>query len=479
MSDASDRLQGVFRQLARASLTSSGSQAASGESSLNPIASNLSQAGQAYQLNPVTESRSGFSMFGGGFGSGLGGLLGRGMEGLGGLLGEAGSGAGGAAATGEPGAAAPRVAAGAGAAGCQLDAQTLADLDKFTLRLVDDYRNGLTNIQNNAATSASARRDAVAPVWTWVRANLPGTRLMRSIAHSNLTDAEKQRHLGWFAIQVLRVEFLLGWIQMGGLNQASLPTWERQAPDNLDEFYTSDEGMGGGDSDWCTRFAGYGRKRTGFTPGLITGLMFNSGYRLYEWAVHDRTHDHRDWTGVLGIAGNSNDGVLVIQRGDFRNLTTTLNSSSNIGNDIDSFFNTQGMTPQCGDILVTGRSGNNWKNASFNSHTVAVEEYDAASRVIYTLEGNAGNSRCVGKKIDLTDTAETGKLLYLVRPGHQQHLGAAPAPGCTLTQSQINDLRTGVGNYVSELATVAINLNYLKTTGNTDRVYTWYTGNAA
>lgn len=495
MSNPGDKLQGIFSLLSRESLAGNNSRAAAGGQS-DSIARALSGAGEAFQLNQVTESGSGFSMFGGGIpGLDMGAITDLAKQS--GLdTGEAGSledisdvlqngnsdsntdsnsGDSGASTTSNETSGTPSTTT----SGDQLDPQTQADFDTITNGIHSSFQDELQSIQNDAPVGADERRSAVGAMKEWVRNNLPGTSLCYSIAHSALSDAEKKLELGWLNIQVLRMEFLLGWLHLGGLNQSPFPTWERSAPDNLDEFYTSNEVMGGGDGDWCTRFAGYGRKRTGFTPGLVTGRMFNSGYRVYNWAVHDRKYNHDSWPAALGISNPSNEGVEVIQRDAFNTLATTLGTSSDKGGDVDNFFATQGVTPQCGDILIQGKDNNQWKT-DMHSHTMVVEDYDAATRCIYTVEGNYNYSRCGGRKIDLTDKTNTGKLLYLVRPGFQQHQGDR-TPGAVLSRDQINEVHRGMANYVSELARVAVELQYLKLNSSdpghtTARVYTWYTG---
>lgn len=496
MSNIGDKLQNAFARMARESSANSNSKGSGLTKS--PIASSLGKAGNAYQLNDVTEITSGFANLYGNnnpsdsFAGGLFDNLD--LAGLAdkfdieeiiedvdieGVVEEVAENQGnndpqaenneenGGNSQGNNG-------QGNNQQACQLSGAHQTAFNEITQGLAADYQSAVTALDN--ASTRTERRNATDDLWTWTRSNFPNMELMQGIAQSqSLTTAQKQYELGRFAVLVLRMEFLIGWSRLEGPNQNSVPTWERSAPDNLDEFYTSNAAMGGGDSAWCSRFAGYARKRLGFRTDLISHLLFNSGLRLYEWAVHDRTHDHKDWSTELGTNGATNNGVLVIPKADFASLVTTLNSSQDTAADVNAFFNDPSrFVPQAGDLCIFGKNGNTWKTG-FGSHTTTIEKYDAATQTFYSIEGNFSN-RALGRKFDLKDKTITDEILYIIRPGIDQHHGAASFD-CVLTQAQINELYQGMENYLDALAGVATAKNYFHHNDNDAMVYTWYTGN--
>lgn len=348
-----------------------------------------------------------------------------------------------------------------------------SNYDLLTQSIDTEFSNALNDL--SIASSRNQRRDATDSLFTFTRQYFPHPGLMQSIAQSQqLSESQKQFELGRFAVLVLKMEFLIGWCRLDGSNQNSVPTWERSAPDNLDEFYTSDDAMGGGDGMWCSRFAGYARKRLGFRDDLISHLLFNSGLRLYEWSVNDRTHDHIPWPTKLNVSDPTNQNLKVIQTQDFIDLVATLDTSSDKATDVNAFFaDSNRFEPQAGDLCILGRSGNRWKTSS-GSHTVTVEKYDVSSQCIYTIEGNYTN-RVLGRKLDLKDTSVTEEMLYIIRPSSMQHLGNVSF-NQVLSPTQINQLFQGMQTYLEALANVATSKQYFLSDQNDALVYSWFTG---
>ena len=499
MSSIGDKLHNAFSRMAKESTQSAGNKN-SAAAKKSPIANALGKAGDAFQLNQETEITSGFSKL---FGnkpdnSFLDGLFDKiDLEGLAdkvtdqvdvdGIVDDidfdkmSPDGEGDGDPDEDENADAPngnqqgdeQNNQAQQANSSSLSASHQEAYDKLT-SIHADFQTAVTALEN--ATNRTGRRDATDDLWTWTRSHFPGLELMQGIAQSqSLTTTQKQYELGRFAVLVLRMEYLIGWARLAGSNQNSVPTWERSSPDNLDEFYTGNDGMGGGDDDWCSRFAGYARKRLGFRTDLITRLMFNSGLRVYEWAVHDRTHDHKNWTTVLGTNSATNAGVQVIPKEDFASLVTTLASTQNAAADVNSFFNDASrFVPQAGDLCILGDSGNKWKSGS-HSHTVTFEKYDTATQCAYTIEGNHGR-RAAGREFDFKETDTVGEILYIIRPGIEQHQGDNNF-AAVLTQAQINTLYDGMEEYLETLAAVVTAKNYFKSSDNDALVYTWYTGN--
>lgn len=294
------------------------------------------------------------------------------------------------------------------------------------------------------ATTATARRNAMwsnpdaaneAGLVPWIRENFPTeAQLAAFLGRQDLTQEQKLAAFGLFSVELGRLEFLMGVIYHGGVNQS----WENLNTANTNRgtfvnHYKAEVGNGVNQSPWCTMFAGYLRTLLGFRDDLADGgpLIFNAGIRLDYWATNNRNYisgqdDFTSPNDFQNYSGTNVDTPAWIQ------LRTNVNAAQGAAarqQAVDTFFTTNPV-PQPGDILVinTGTTTNAYGgNSSNESHTVNVESY--SNRTISTIEGNRGQ-KVTGVTLDLTNPAHVGQCIVLVRAGIELYTEnqAAPAP---------------------------------------------------
>jgi hypothetical protein len=266
-----------------------------------------------------------------------------------------------------------------------------------------------------------------------------------------VNDTAKTQTIGQLAAEVERMEFLLGrmyhrgagsW-ETGGTNRGAFPDVYRAAV--------------GGDAGqpWCTKFSGYARSRLGFhaAPGSTTTTMFQSGWRLQHWSETGGTlgaHGDVQTTAADQTVASGAGGSTLVETEDWRTLTHDLTHAQQDAHrhHQDEAAARQAVTdrwlathphPQAGDIVVKTRgsaTGNAYSGGQ--SHTMMVERF--AGHFLYTIEGNRGDQ--VGaRRMDLTDPADTGQIIFLTRMG-TQFFGdpSVPAPAQGGLAGLINEI---------------------------------------
>jgi hypothetical protein len=304
------------------------------------------------------------------------------------------------------------------------------------------------------ATTATQRQNALwsnpnaanqAGLAVWIRQRFPTEASIREyLSNATIPQADKVATLGLLAVELGRLEFLMGVIFHGGTDQ----TWESGGA-NRGPFvnrYKSTVGNTPNDSPWCTMFSGYLRRMLGFSSGLASRgpLIFNSGLRFDRWAT-DNTNlisgrdDFDDPADYENYSGGS------IDQDEWITLRTTLNrrgiTQEQREQEVATFFSTR-ITPQAGDIMIinTGTTTNAYRNRT-QSHTVNVESYTGTT--VSTIEGNRGD-KVTGVELDLSDPADAGQVIVLARLGTEffptnppPAEGAEPAPASTITRDTL------------------------------------------
>ncbi len=344
--------------------------------------------------------------------------------------------------------------------------------------------DALVSELSSGALDDSARRTAVQSLATWCRENLPDRNLLQVylnaptpveaalVAPANATIAaledqatsmsmsqedtaaataainaaltqirearrlgaqEKTQTIGQLAVDIARMEFLLGWMYQGGLSRSGATGWETEnRGNNRGEFPThyqdamETHGRGTG-APWCTSFAGYAYRQIGFNfdfneevnerrRSSTARSIFWSGLRLRQWALTGQTTSGRELTPTGQRVADPETSGALIDRSDWATLTRRLRSLSETEQRhqaVSEFFETR-TTPQAGDFLILGRN-NNFKNGG-SSHTALVERYDAATQTILTVEGNADNA-VRARQIDLTNPDQVSQIVFITRLG--------------------------------------------------------------
>jgi hypothetical protein len=214
----------------------------------------------------------------------------------------------------------------------------------------------------------------------WCTSNLLGAEEMRSF-WANTDPATRGADLGQLAVQLGRLEFMLGWIQQGGLSIETTVGWETTgtAADNLssvpdDEssnrgafpgryqaIYNGGSGMAG--YDWC---------------GMFVGYLYQELLKLDDASM-----------GSGGIEGwRGADTVLQSgqpRTGPIRDLTA--------GAGFGRFTGWDNGEPRAGDVLVistdafTEGIGNAALDTRTPTHVSMVEE--ATADYVRTIDGNS------------------------------------------------------------------------------------------
>lgn len=334
------------------------------------------------------------------------------------------------------------------------EAQTL--FNSLTSGINSQY-TGLISDLENKLTDESDRRDAVDALRTFHRNNLPSLALARAIAQSSTINAEnKTNYLGEIAALCVKSECLLGWLHLGGINQSSVPTWERSSPDNLDEFFISHAGFTGADSDWSAKFSGYGHKQSGLSNSIVTSQAFANSYQHYQWASAQTS------------------GVTWLDLRDWQVLSSELLTSQNTSTTVDNWFNQKNITPKAGDLIILGQSSHRWKSNNQGT-TAIVEKYDSTTKSLHLILGNFDRNRAGGEKLNLTDRNTVKTILGLVRFTASQYQ-SDNNESYLFSNSQAQSLISGLKQYQSSLLNVALNQNWFKTTDSNSTMAELYQG---
>ena len=344
----------------------------------------------------------------------------------------------------------------------QLDDESLDTVLAGTTR---ERKNAVWSNPNNAD-----REDGLAP---FVRANFPSEEdLGRFLARADLTEAEKIKAIGEIQIEIGRLEFLLGVLYLGGNNQS----WENLSPRNSNRgdfvnHYKREMGNRPNGMPWCTMFAGYLKRITGFEDGLSTtgssSLVFNSGMRFDRWGTdgfnllsgRDNFSDPSDFEDYSGASIDQNDWKSLRRSVNARGITREQKEEI-----IDTFFSTR-ITPQAGDILIksSGNSNNYSGPKKDESHTVTVETYN--NYIISTIEGNQSH-RLMGTEINLLDANDIAHLICLIRVGTEFYTeNEVPEAEGQIEEEQIpissEDILIPLRHMVRNLQLMADRRNYI------------------
>ena len=334
------------------------------------------------------------------------------------------------------------------------EAQTL--FNSLTSGINSQY-TGLISDLENKLTDESDRRDAVDALRTYHRNNLPSLALARAIAQSSTISTEnKAKYLGEIAALCVKSECLLGWLHLGGINQSSVPTWERSTPDNLDDFFISDAGFTGTDSDWSAKFSGYGHKQSGLSNSIVTSQAFANSYQHYQWVSAQTS------------------GLTWLDISDWQVLSSELLTSQNTSTTVDNWFNQKNITPRAGDLIILGQSSHRWKSNNQGT-TAIVEKYDSTTKSLHLILGNFDRNRAGGEKLDLTDRNTVKTILGLVRFSASQYQ-SGNNESYLFSNSQAQSLISGLKQYQFSLLNVALNQNWFKTTDSNSTMAELYQG---
>jgi hypothetical protein len=293
----------------------------------------------------------------------------------------------------------------------------------ITLRQATD---GVTTAPAGAARRAArvqrtraeqALRSAVLRLAAQLRSNLPPRNLLdRFLSRPNVSTDDKARVVGLLAVEVARMEFLLGRMHHLGATHG----WESR--ENRGPFpETYETAMHGGAAAWCTMFAGYAYSRLGFNAGgggRPETSMFLSGYRLRHWARTGQTIAGTQVTDPSVAVAQGRAGAAMIDSPDWLAHTTALRRARTTADRtrIADEFLASHPAPRAGDILVKtrGNAQDNAFAAGSSSHTMMVE--NCAGHIISTVEGNHEDA-IGGRTFDLANPRDTGQLIVLIRAG--------------------------------------------------------------
>jgi hypothetical protein len=306
------------------------------------------------------------------------------------------------------------------------------------LRTAEDALKAAAGGPARTRRAAKSKRDdaqkayeqAVGTLATMLRENLPPKFMLDGyLARTDVDDAAKVQTIGLLAIEVERMEFLLGRLFYRGKG-----TWETGGANKgpFPDLYRATVGGSSGEA-WCTKFSGYARSRLGFhaAPGSATTSMFNSGWRFQHWSETGKTlggTGENQTTAADQTVASGAGGSALIETDDWKKLTRDLTKARHDANKAhaDEAAARQAVTeaflaahphPQPGDLVIKTRgSGGGNDYSGGESHTMMIER--AEGHFISTIEGNRSDS-VGGRKMDLTDPADTGQIIFLSRLGTQ------------------------------------------------------------
>ena len=288
------------------------------------------------------------------------------------------------------------------------------------------------------ATATKAHQSATLALAGWTREHVPNKTVIDGfLDRTDVPNAEKVATLGKLAAATARMEFLLGTMYHQGVKAK----WEKDNTGVFPDVY--EKAVGGGSQPWCTKFAGYAFSRLGFkaAEGEKDTSMFHSGYRLRHWGQTGKNVDNtkqltpEDET----LVGMETSGALIDSK-EFKQLKKDLKKAKTAEDRVkvtEAFF-AEKPVPQAGDIVVKPRGegqGDNWFTGGGSSHTMMVDQFDAATWTISTVEGNVGD-KVGARKINLTDPAHVGDIIFIARMGMEYFGDPAtkeePPPGGVL-----------------------------------------------
>ena len=328
------------------------------------------------------------------------------------------------------------------------------------LKTAEDALKAAAGTPARTRRAAKSKRDdaqkayeqAVGTLATMLRENLPPKFMLDGyLARSDVDDTAKVQTIGLLAIEVERMELLLGRLFYRGKG-----TWETGGANKgpFPDLYRATVGGSSGEA-WCTKFSGYARSRLGFhaAPGSATTSMFNSGWRFQHWSETGKTlggTGENQTTAADQTVASGAGGSALIETDDWKKLTRDLTKARRDANKAhaDEAAARQAVTeaflaahphPQPGDLVIKTRgSGGGNDYSGGESHTMLIER--AEGHFISTIEGNRGDS-VGGRKMDLTDPADTGQIIFLSRLG-KQFFGdpATPAPETKGIGGMINQI---------------------------------------
>lgn len=288
-----------------------------------------------------------------------------------------------------------------------------------------------TNAQRQTAVWSNPDAANEAGLAVWVRERFPTEASIREyLNRTDVDQATKVATLGQLAVELGRLEFLMGVLYHGGTDQS----WETGAPagQNRGPFvnhYKAEVGNTPNGQPWCTMFTGYLRRMLGFSDALAGGgpLIFNAGMRLDSWATAGRNlitgrddfDDPSDYADYSGGSIDTADWISLRQSLNRRGITAAERTQA-----VTDFFAAR-ITPQPGDIMVinTGSTTNAYSGSS--SHTVNVETFSGTT--VSFIEGNRGD-KVTGTSLDLSVAAQAGQVIMMARLGMEFFPHDAPAP---------------------------------------------------
>lgn len=327
------------------------------------------------------------------------------------------------------------------------------------------------------ATDDKIRKKAAMALAQWCRTNLPDTALLeRYIAQPGVSAEDKTATIGKVQAALARNEFLLGVGHEGGTG-----TWETGGANKgpMMDYYLETIKLDGQvsrkNAAWCTSFVGTQAERAGFDFNTDAGKsagarsIFWSGSRLNNWATTGKNNSGKSLNGSGDRVGDETDGSAVISAADWKALKAAIDKAKDKKEKkaaLDAFFKKHPQ-PQAGDVLVVGK--NNAFYGKGNSHTVMVEQYNAASGVVSAIEGNADN-RVKGRTIDLTDSGEVGKIVFVARmgveqyddPGNTKTNKGMPAPAPDAAKVSASQVLAKLNEINAALAGLAVGKDWVK-----------------
>jgi|GEM_PF-4977870 len=224
---------------------------------------------------------------------------------------------------------------------------------------------------------------------------------------------EKMRVIGELIAISARIEWLAGTIYLGGSGKKD--KWEvgssnRDKDDVLSSYYQEETGSGEGTGPWCTRFSMTVRKNAVGMRGKNGHVSGNawSGYKVGRadyWDYEEAQGGKHAGKGV----GQGDEKAFV----DLHKAIKKEKEADARKTIVESFFKDH-IKPQAGDVMVVKRSeakANSYYDGA-KSHTTTIEKVEGSK--IYTIEGNSGG-RVMGKVYDLTDKADTEKIIFISR----------------------------------------------------------------
>lgn len=259
----------------------------------------------------------------------------------------------------------------------------------------------------------------------FARSQVTDTNLIDNfLRRTDRTNQQKAATMGEIIALHGKVEFLLGWIYEGGVQDPDQRGFEnrganRGAFPNL--YQQEGGGAAPGGSAWCTSFAGYLYNTLGLVPeNVINSRVFLSGYRLRQWATSGRdVRGNRVTPADETVAARAEDlenGAALIDRRAWKNIRLRVQrarSQERRWDILDEFFEDHPI-PQAGDIIVIGGRNNNFRGGS--SHTAIIESFDDIFYTLNTIEGNLGHA-VRARTLDLTNISHLRQFILLARPG--------------------------------------------------------------